>query len=45
MTHKLNTIKADLYNVFVQGNADNAQMARVFLMLALPVISLCFFIR
>jgi hypothetical protein len=40
MEHKLNTIKADLYNVFVEGNANNIQMARVFLMLALPVLAL-----
>jgi len=40
MEHKLNTIKADLYNVFVEGNANNIQMARVFLIIALPVMAL-----
>ena len=40
MEHKLNIIKADLYNVFVQGNADNSQQSRVFVMIALPVMSI-----
>ncbi len=38
MEQKLNTFKADLYNVFVEGNANNLQMARVFLALAVPVM-------
>jgi hypothetical protein len=37
MEHKLNTFKADLYNVFVQGNANSAEMKRVFIILAIPV--------
>lgn len=37
MEHKLNNFKADLYNVFVEGNASSMQMARVFVLLALPV--------
>jgi len=37
MTQKLNIIKSDMYNVFVEGNANNIQMARVFLIIALPV--------
>jgi len=41
MEHKLNTIKADLYNVFVEGNANNIQMARVFLIIALPIMTVC----
>jgi hypothetical protein len=41
MTQKINTIKSDMYNVFVEGNANNIQMARVFLIIALPVISAC----
>lgn len=45
MEHKLNTFKADLYNVFVQGNADNTQMARVFIVLALPITTLFLLIR
>jgi hypothetical protein len=40
MTQKLNTIKSDLHNVFVEGNANNIQLARVFIMIALPVASL-----
>ena len=40
MYHKLNTFKADLYNVFVEGNANTIQMGRVFLILALPVMTL-----
>lgn len=32
----LQTIKADLFNVFVQGNADKQQQARVFLLLFIP---------
>jgi len=40
MTQKLNTLKSDMYNVFVEGNANNIQMARVFLIIALPVASL-----
>jgi hypothetical protein len=41
MDHKLNTIKADFYKVFVDGNASNNQMARVFLMIALPIMVIC----
>jgi hypothetical protein len=41
METKLNNFKADLYNVFVEGNASNNQMARVFLILAVPVLLLC----
>ena len=40
MENKLNIIKADLYNVFVEGNADNRQQSRVFVMIALPVMSI-----
>ncbi len=38
MEHKLNNFKADLYNVFVEGNANSIQMARVFVILAVPVL-------
>jgi hypothetical protein len=41
MEHKLNTIKADMYNVFVEGNANSLQMARVFILLAIPVMIVC----
>jgi hypothetical protein len=40
MYHKLNTFKADLYNVFVEGNANSIQMGRVFLILAIPVMAI-----
>jgi len=42
MEHKLNVFKADLNNVFVKGNANSLQIARVFLVLAIPVIVTCF---
>jgi len=38
MEHKLNTIKSDMYNVFVKGDANSIQMARVFIVLAIPVM-------
>lgn len=41
MEHRLNTIKADLHDVFVVGNASSLQMARVFLIIALPAITVC----
>jgi hypothetical protein len=41
MEHKLNTLKTDLYNVFVKGDANNIQMARVFVVLAIPVMAIC----
>ena len=37
MEHKLNNFKADLHNVFVEGNASSMQMATVFMLLAVPV--------
>ncbi|HEY8780580.1 MAG TPA: hypothetical protein VIM16_03105 [Mucilaginibacter sp.] len=41
MEHKLNAFKADFYNVFVKGDANNNQMARVFIILAVPVMIIC----
>jgi len=41
MEHKLNTFKTDFYNVFVKGDANNLQMARVFIVLAVPVMVIC----
>jgi len=35
----ITNFKADIYNVFVKGNADSVQMARVFILLAVPSIS------
>ena len=40
MEHKLNTLKTDLQNVFVEGNANPLQMARVFILMAIPVITI-----
>ncbi len=40
MEHKLNTIKADLYNVFVEGNATSYQIARVFVLISFPVFGI-----
>jgi len=39
MRANLKTLKNDLYNVFVEGNAQSEQVARVFLVLAVPVTS------
>lgn len=39
MEHRLNTIKTDLYNVFIAGNANNIQIGRVFILVAIPVIT------
>ncbi len=41
MVHKLHVFKTDLHNVFIDGNASNIQMARVFIVLAIPVITIC----
>ena len=40
MEHKLHTFKNDLYNVFVKGDASNIQMARVFIVIAVPLMTL-----
>jgi len=40
MSHKFNTLKTDLNQVFVEGNANGLQMARVFIMFAVPVMSI-----
>jgi hypothetical protein len=40
MEHKLNTLKTDLQNVFVEGNANPIQMARVFIIMAIPLITI-----
>jgi hypothetical protein len=41
MEHKLNTLKNDLHNVFVEGKANPIEMARVFIMFAIPLITIC----
>ena len=42
MKAKLMNIKADLYNVFVMGNANSMQMARVYVLVAVPTLTLMF---
>jgi hypothetical protein len=39
MKAKINNLKADLYNVFVMGNANNRQMARVYFLLTAPALT------
>ncbi|MEO3403471.1 hypothetical protein AAFN85_06190 [Mucilaginibacter sp. CAU 1740] len=39
MKARIETLKKDLYNVFVMGNADDRQLYRVYLLLALPAIT------
>jgi hypothetical protein len=39
MKNKLITLQADLYNVFVEGNANKQQLARVFILLFIPLMS------
>ncbi|HEY2581247.1 MAG TPA: hypothetical protein VGI43_05555 [Mucilaginibacter sp.] len=43
MDHKINAIKTDFYKVFVDGNANGRQLARVFLIIALPLMAICLF--
>jgi len=38
MKAKIKNLKADLYNVFVMGNANNLQMARVYVLLTVPAL-------
>lgn len=40
MYNKFQTLKADFNNVFVEGNANSVQMARVFVTFALPIMSI-----
>jgi hypothetical protein len=39
MKANFKTLRNDLYNVFVEGNAKSEQIARVFIVLAVPVVS------
>lgn len=39
METRLNTIKTDLYKVFIEGTANSLQIARVFVLVAVPVVS------
>ena len=42
MKTKISNLKNDLYNVFVMGNANNQQMGRVYLLLAIPALTILF---
>ena len=35
-------IKSDLYNVFVKGDSDKVEQARVFVLLTVPFLSVLF---
>ena len=39
MKAKIDNLKADLYNVFVMGNANNRQMMRVYVLLTAPALT------
>jgi hypothetical protein len=47
METAIKNLKADLYHVFVEGNAKNQEFAHVFMLLDIPllcvVLALCFF--
>ncbi|PWK78760.1 hypothetical protein LX99_01212 [Mucilaginibacter oryzae] len=38
MKEKIEMLKKDLYNVFVMGNADDRQLYRVYLLIAVPAL-------
>ena len=38
MKAKFETIKQDLYKVFIMGNADERQLYRVYLLIAIPAL-------
>jgi len=40
MKARIKNLKADLYNVFVMGDASNGQLARVYVLLTAPVLTL-----
>jgi len=42
MKAKLNTIKNDIYRVFILGNADNVQLAKAYFLLAIPLLTVIF---
>ena len=39
MKAQIEHIKDDLYKVFVAGNANNVQMARVYFLLTIPALT------
>jgi hypothetical protein len=42
MTSIIKKIKSDLYNVFVKGESDKVEQARVFVLFAVPFLFLLF---
>ncbi|MFD0767216.1 hypothetical protein ACFQZI_20340 [Mucilaginibacter lutimaris] len=42
MKNAINTILTDLNHVFVKGDSDKVEQARVFFLLAIPALSLLF---
>ena len=42
MKAKIQNLKKDIYNVFVLGNADNMQQARVYFLITVPMLTLFF---
>ena len=38
----IDTLKTDLNHVFIKGDSDKVEQARVFILLALPAFSLLF---
>jgi hypothetical protein len=42
MKTRFKLIKADLYHVFVEGNANSVEKARVFFILFIPLMSVIF---
>lgn len=39
MKARFETLKKDLFNVFVMGNADDRQLYRVYILIAIPVFA------
>jgi hypothetical protein len=42
MTSIIKKIKSDLYNVFVKGDSDKVEQARVFLLFSVPFLFVLF---
>jgi|EndMetStandDraft_4_1072995.scaffolds.fasta_scaffold162185_3 hypothetical protein len=42
MKARIETIKTDMYKVFVTGNADNVQLAKAYFLLAIPLLTIFF---
>ncbi|MET3980805.1 hypothetical protein ABIB62_003409 [Mucilaginibacter sp. UYP25] len=42
MKNAINTILADINHVFVKGDSDKVEQARVFFLMAIPLLSVIF---